>query len=81
MRNVMSPGHLVFPVLRLQCDAVSGSSSLSDPDFELHSLLTHALSQTHLTRLQGGGERERMETLTSRDGLDNSWKTMEGNEN
>lgn len=55
MRNVMSPGHPVFPVLRLQRDAVSGSSSLSDPDFELHSLLTHALSQTHLTRLQGGG--------------------------
>lgn len=53
MCNIMSPRHSVFPVLRLQRDAVPGPRGLPDPHFELHSLLTHTLSQTHLTRLQG----------------------------
>lgn len=53
----MSPSSLFFPVLRLQRDAVSRASSLPDPDFELHSLLTHILSQTHLTCLQEGKSR------------------------
>lgn len=54
MCDVMSPGHPLLLVLCLQREAVSGPSSLSDPDFKLHSLLTHALSQTHLARLWRG---------------------------
>lgn len=51
MCDIVSPRHPVFPVLRLQRDAVSGSRGMPDPDFKLDPLLTHTLSQTHLTRL------------------------------
>lgn len=53
MGYVVSPGLSVFPVARLQGDAVSGPRGLSDPHLELHSLLADALSQTHLIRLHG----------------------------
>lgn len=53
MGYVVSPGLSVFPVARLQGDAVSGPWGLSDPHLELHSLLADALSQAHLIRLHG----------------------------
>lgn len=71
MCDITSPRHSVFPVLRLQCDAVPGPRGVPDPHFELHSLLTHTLSQTHLTCLQG--EAYRAENAYVRNGTGRSY--------
>lgn len=52
--DVMSPARPVLPVPRLQNDTGFGSRRLSDPNFKLQPIVPNALSQTHLTRLQGG---------------------------
>lgn len=57
MCHVVGPRHLALPVLRLQRDAVSGSSGVADPHLELHPLLAHVLGQTHLARLRAGREK------------------------
>ncbi len=79
MCDVMSPGQPAFPVLCLQRDEVSGSRRLSDPNFKLHPVLTHALGEAHLTRLQKGKDgKAKMKRQTGRaSGKDRrEWKNL-----